>query len=301
MKKLPDDELLSAYLDDELADVQRSEVEAWLAEDASARQLLEELRSVHATLEGLPRLKLGEDLSARVLQMAERRMLTGVSAEDEDGAGPTPPPTSLKRFLNRRGLAWAGLAIAVALLIMVTEREQPAKPVDAPPVQQQAQRQDVPPVDPGTLEPMPDLLAKHEPVGEGGIKAAAQGPATKAEQPAIFLMGCYVREGTPLAAVDAILARQRIVRDDTQRLIDNALEQLGEHARQAPPAGWAKAGEPSYVYAEARSDQIEGLLQALLARPEEFPVVVSEPGRKVEDGKRQPLLLVIQSVREAEK
>ena len=40
------DEILSEYLDGELSPRRRAEVEKWLAGDAAARQLLEELRSV---------------------------------------------------------------------------------------------------------------------------------------------------------------------------------------------------------------------------------------------------------------
>ncbi len=57
-----------------------------LAVSAEARQLLEEMRALSGTLQGLSQQKLNEDLSVRVLQIAERRMLSPEEAEKPDGA-----------------------------------------------------------------------------------------------------------------------------------------------------------------------------------------------------------------------
>ena len=42
------EELLSAYLDDELSADERATVETWLAEDAAYRQLLDDLRALRS-------------------------------------------------------------------------------------------------------------------------------------------------------------------------------------------------------------------------------------------------------------
>ncbi len=76
MNDLPENELLSAYLDGELTAAERAEVERLLAANPAARQLLDELRTLRATLRALPPRKLGEDLSRQVLREAQRRMLT---------------------------------------------------------------------------------------------------------------------------------------------------------------------------------------------------------------------------------
>ena len=81
MNDLPQNELLSAYLDGELTAAEQAEMERLLAANPAARQLLDELRALSATLQALPQEKLGEDLSRQVLRVAERRMLT------EGGAG----------------------------------------------------------------------------------------------------------------------------------------------------------------------------------------------------------------------
>ena len=87
MNDVPDTELFSAYLDGELTADEQVRVEQILATSPEARQLVEELRALGSTLQGLPQKKLDEDLSARVLQVAERRMLL----PDDAGATSRPP------------------------------------------------------------------------------------------------------------------------------------------------------------------------------------------------------------------
>jgi hypothetical protein len=124
MNHLPQNELLSAYLDGELTADEQAEVERLLASSPAARQLLDDLRAVSATLQSLPRQKLGEDLTQQVLRAAERRMLT----EGEPGGDTAPVPNSrslFRRFINRRSMAW--LAITAAVAVMITLHEQHEK------------------------------------------------------------------------------------------------------------------------------------------------------------------------------
>ena len=111
MKDLPENELLSAYLDGELTAEEQAEVERLLARSPAARQLLDELRALSSTLQNLPQYKLAEDLSERVLRTAERRMLTQSAAPGEAAVLPKPAPstgrTILRRVLNTRALVWS--------------------------------------------------------------------------------------------------------------------------------------------------------------------------------------------------
>ena len=120
-------ELLSAYLDGELNAAEGADVERLLAADASARQLLDDLRALSVTLQSLPQEKVGEDLSECVLRTAARRVLL------EKRAGRNCSPRAGRRALaeslfhrlfNTRGLVYAGIAVAFAVLIMFVERQQ---------------------------------------------------------------------------------------------------------------------------------------------------------------------------------
>ncbi|MBN2021711.1 MAG: hypothetical protein JW809_02870 [Pirellulales bacterium] len=134
MNDIPRDELLSAYLDGELSPEETLRAERLLAADPAARQCLDELRAVGDALRALPTLTLGENLSDRVLQAAERRMLAAPLPK-------TPPVVPAgrtwqavaRRLLNPRALAWSGTIVAVALLVMLlqpeTEKGQPGKDV----------------------------------------------------------------------------------------------------------------------------------------------------------------------------
>jgi hypothetical protein len=137
------DELLSAYLDGELSPAERARVEERLAVDPVARQMLDELRSLSQAMQGLPRQRVGENLSEAILARAEQSMrsdsaaaavglapIAAASKGDERAvAAPIPrsrSADSMPRFSigrTRRGWVWAGLAVAAALLIMFVNRE----------------------------------------------------------------------------------------------------------------------------------------------------------------------------------
>jgi len=105
-----DDELLSAYLDDELAPEARARVEERLAADPQARQLLDELRSVSRAMRDLPHTVLETDLRESVLRRAERAMLVS-----GDSAAANRLRDVLRKFpigRSKRTWAWAGAALA---------------------------------------------------------------------------------------------------------------------------------------------------------------------------------------------
>ena len=125
MKNEPENELLSAYLDGELTAEEQAEVERLLAADPAARQLVDELRALSSSLQALPSHEIGESIRDRVLHQAERRMLSEPAPERPDEREPAgqavgPPWRAiLRRVARPRNLAWSGVAVAVAILIMV--------------------------------------------------------------------------------------------------------------------------------------------------------------------------------------
>src|SRR4051812_47810940 len=86
------DELLSAFIDDELTPAEREQVEQNLATSESSRKLVAELRSLRGEVAALPTVTVNDSFTDRVLQAA-------IAAAQADGL-PTgsanvldPPPT----------------------------------------------------------------------------------------------------------------------------------------------------------------------------------------------------------------
>ncbi len=99
-------ELLTAYLDGELSEAKRREVEGWLAQDRSAQSLLADLGRTARLVSALPREQAPRDLSGRITVRLEREALLGNS--------PPAPRTSSSRS---RWLGWMALAASIALVI----------------------------------------------------------------------------------------------------------------------------------------------------------------------------------------
>jgi hypothetical protein len=122
-----DDELLSGYLDDELAPEERAQVEARLASDSDARKLLDELRVVSDVVKSAPPVTLGDDIHEDVLRRAERAMLVSSAGEPALAGGGAAvqkrAASQLSIGRSTRGWLWAGMAIAAALMLMVFQTE----------------------------------------------------------------------------------------------------------------------------------------------------------------------------------
>jgi len=116
-----DDELLSAYLDDELAAEERARVEQRLAEDLRAKQLLEELRAVSQAMKSVPSATVGSDLRDSILRRAERAMLVPGEQSPAGGLGGVAKRIPFGR--SKRAWIWAGMALAAGLMLMFFERE----------------------------------------------------------------------------------------------------------------------------------------------------------------------------------
>jgi hypothetical protein len=118
------DILISAYLDGELSPDERAKVDALLAESADARQTLEELKAIRASLQNLPRYRLGPNFAQSVLERAEEQLpAASVQQLTKVESAPIPSrsvPASV--FRSWRGYAWSAIAIAAAVMILVATR-----------------------------------------------------------------------------------------------------------------------------------------------------------------------------------
>ncbi|RMF91723.1 MAG: hypothetical protein D6741_15785, partial [Planctomycetota bacterium] len=136
MKNVPENELFSAYLDGELTAEEERRVEQLLAESDSARQLMDELRSLSAVLQSLPREQAPVDFGDRVLREIRHRVLDDSSLGTVEGPQPraadesiddeTPlPPITFKAVLRRvarpRNLIWAIVAASVAMVFYMAD------------------------------------------------------------------------------------------------------------------------------------------------------------------------------------
>ena len=132
-----DDELLSAYLDGELTDSERAAVEARLATDPAAQQLLHELRSVSQSVQAIPTAGLGRDLSDEILRRA-RAAAPAATRSREAKSASAAEPTSLidtmpkvRAFSSRRSWIWASLVLAAGLLLMFLQPGDNARDLPA--------------------------------------------------------------------------------------------------------------------------------------------------------------------------
>ncbi|MCE9606603.1 MAG: hypothetical protein K8U03_17070 [Planctomycetia bacterium] len=157
MSSIPDDELISAYLDDELSREERLRAEQLLLDRPDLRRLFEELRGLREGLKSLPKFSLGDEFVPAVLRNAERSVLRGedglrgvAAGVQPDEAtksvsnGPTPLPApaapapiveravpiataaSIAAPFDRRRLlrpiVWSIAAVAAALALMFAEQ-----------------------------------------------------------------------------------------------------------------------------------------------------------------------------------
>lgn len=109
-----DDSLLSAYVDGELTTDERAMVEARLAEDPQARQLVADLETISAKVRSLPRAKVNEDVRAAVFQQLD---------------GPSVPLQPSKLTMRKR-LLWPLLATAALVMLMFYQPESKEKEME---------------------------------------------------------------------------------------------------------------------------------------------------------------------------
>ena len=289
MNDLPQNELLSAYLDGELTAAEQAEVERLLAANPAARQLLDELRTLSATLQALPQQKLGEDLSQRVLRVAERRMLTGEEPGQTEPSPLAPVPlvrSVFRRVANRRTMVWLGLTVAIAVMITINERRQRAgKEVAlAPAVSESAARSPGPPPSiraadeesPAAAEVLKSPAETKSPVDN--YRRLDRAKAKGAEQPAATTTAAAPPAGAPVAGPAAGFGAVRfggkpatednkepVVARDAEPAVASsrpAANVPAEAAPTAPLSGTAKSGkEPAKDGPARRAEEAEKLAE----------------------------------------
>jgi anti-sigma factor RsiW len=115
-------QLLTAYIDGELNERQRQAAERLVGQSAEARALLQQLREDAKALRQLPRRKLDDDFSQRVLRaISEQRPNAGriFSAQGESWEGIGAGQGRGARFAERTGYpTWVGVAAAAAVLLV---------------------------------------------------------------------------------------------------------------------------------------------------------------------------------------
>jgi hypothetical protein len=268
------EELLSAYLDNELTADQRAQVEAWLAESADYRQLFEELRAVRHDLESLPRHKLEVDLGPAVLRRTERSVLTGPRPSV---AGEIMPRSGIREWWSRAGsrrmFLWPAVAVAAALVVALFDvgSEREAREVAKGPL----------------AEPQNEKLAQSDRAipaekfrrGGAAIRRVDTYGTSEGAQPALV---DDRKEGAPTAlglqvepqAGEAKLAKEPVRDEVMQRsaVAADALPADGASARGAPAAPVPAAAEaPAPVLANSVANlKLETDVQRVLANTEQL-------------------------------
>ncbi len=133
------DELISAYLDGELTADEQDRVERMLAENDEYRQMFDEFSALRDSLQSLPQYRLDEEFHLRVLQRAERAMLSEPSptpAEATPASVSRAEPSAESERGSLRGAFWALAVLAAAVLLMLfspKDRNKDLAIKDAPP------------------------------------------------------------------------------------------------------------------------------------------------------------------------
>ena len=104
-------EQLSAYLDRELPEAERLELERRLERSPESRARLEELRSVVDGLRGLERPPVPEELRSRVARQ--------IRLDDPDQGIAGRLEERRRRYLGNSTMVWSLLAVILALAVIV--------------------------------------------------------------------------------------------------------------------------------------------------------------------------------------
>ncbi|RMG37238.1 MAG: hypothetical protein D6725_09195 [Planctomycetota bacterium] len=119
MSRSFDEELLSAYLDGELAAAERAAVERWLSQSPEARETLEHFRAVSAAVREIRIRPLSDHFPSRLMQMLEREAVVEVAtAAAEGGGGSRLASRASARRSARAWIAAATCAAAVGVCVL---------------------------------------------------------------------------------------------------------------------------------------------------------------------------------------
>ncbi len=133
------EELITAYIDDELSAEDRARVETWLAENAELRQLHDELlalrtacrrcRNTRSNTIWRRRSCCGPNRATRQRKSPPRQTKRRTPAAVGNAAGTIIPHTAWwQRGSSWRRVVWPALAVAAALVVLVYDaRQRPAE------------------------------------------------------------------------------------------------------------------------------------------------------------------------------
>jgi len=247
-----DDELLSAYVDGELSDDQHAQVEQHLHDNPAARQLVDELSRLSATIQALPREPVSEGLKEAVLQRAE---VTGNLASG-----------------HTRRWGWAVMALAAALMLMIYQPEaenegQPLAAVDAERDQDQRSEPEF-----EAPAPMPaEIVAPEE---ESAFADSVPALNAAVVEEALVLGQALAKTAVPIREVHVVLNRDLLDLEKTLALhgitqvselgdadVNRKRSSLGRNAPGGAAGGRVAKAEEMLV--EGTTEQIEKMLLAL--------------------------------------
>ena len=117
------DERISAYFDGELPADERAAVEDLLANSAEHRSLLQDMAAIRGEFQLLPKLRLGDDFTQRVVAAAVEA--AAIEAKTAASSAPLLTPGSVlrkRRFWNSPLVAIPGLAAAALAAVLVAQR-----------------------------------------------------------------------------------------------------------------------------------------------------------------------------------
>lgn len=258
----PQDDRLSAYLDQALDDSERAAVERLLAESPSARALLDGLRANRAALSSLPTPPTPAGLSHAVRQRLERSALL------DDRSRDTSPPV--------RPL-WRGLAYAAILALTVTigfqtfqsSVRKPPPALETLAMTRKAGRLDArapasPSLPPGTKLESPPVKPRLKSLGYLADSVTAGTPAPSAAPGAVAGQPPSIKLGAPIQPVE---------------IADGANKPIPDHegsSKREIVAAIPKQ-DPTLHYQYAADDSaLDNRLTLHVARPESVERVLNE-------------------------
>jgi hypothetical protein len=283
-----DDELLSAYLDDELSAKERALVESRLVADPAARQTLDHLRNVSQSIRDLPTECIGYDLRDSILQRATAasRAVPGPESKTTHNH-----PTSLSHTASTlptftvgrttRGWVWAATAIAAAILIMVLQPSDQQN-ADLPDVAQN-DKPHAKSATPMNREPAADTPVDSRETPASSM-AEGRAPATPAPAPRDSVVGgpdniAAAPASEPAATSDAFMPNATALRRPADKAQDLAAATAAPSAEQPSAGDVAASHQPLVVRVLARRAAVEN--QAFAALLQKNGVVLQPAARQL--------------------
>ena len=316
MDKVPESELLSAYLDGELTAAERAQVEQRLAADPAARQLAEEFRAWARRCNRCRGRRW-----ARTSAPASSNWPSAACWPNRRKNGRAsrlgPPGGTPCGMLSRQALTWSGLAVAIAVIMMIWGRPEnrrvavaPSPTLESPADQERSLTIQAPsaPVAAGSSTHELKWAEKAEPAapainrlappreklpsGRGSLakatdkldgdkdhKGSRGGDSSSSHagrESAKFMLSGLREAATP----GILVVYCEVTPEAAHRRAFNSL--LSRNGMSPTSAGEKGIPKPEQVYVDATISQIEALLDQLAANRDAFPAVSVKPSPGVD-------------------